>query len=141
MSLTRVVVTGLGVVSPLGVGVEVNWRRLIENQCGIGKLDESEHDGIPCRIAARVPIRSDENQDDGSLNFAEYFPRMSELKSMSLASAFALIAAQQAIDQSQVNSLVSSFFFFHFHFALKSYFQVRSNDDVSVFRLVTDSQV
>ena len=103
-SLTRVVVTGLGIVSPLGVGVEVNWRRLLENRCGIGRLNEPEYDGIPCRVAARVPISSDQDQRDGSLYLANYFPRQSDLKSMSLASAYALIAAQEAIEHSQVNA-------------------------------------
>jgi 3-oxoacyl-[acyl-carrier-protein] synthase II len=99
MSISRIVITGLGVVSPLGVGIELNWRRLLENYSGIVPLDEVEYAGIPCRIAGRVPIGS----ENGSLNFSSYFPRMSELKSMSLASAFALVAAQEAIEQSQVN--------------------------------------
>lgn len=103
MSLTRVVITGLGVVSPLGVGVEFNWRRLLENYSGIVPLDETEYAGIPCRVAGRVPISTENTNENGSLNFSSYFPRMSELKSMSLASAFALVAAQEAIEQSQVN--------------------------------------
>jgi 3-oxoacyl-[acyl-carrier-protein] synthase II len=103
MSVGRVVVTGLGVVSPLGVGVELNWRRLIENYSGIGPLDETDYTGIPCRVAGRVPMSSETNTQDGSLNFSNYFPRMSDLKPLSLASAFALVAAQEAIEQSQVN--------------------------------------
>jgi 3-oxoacyl-[acyl-carrier-protein] synthase II len=102
MSISRVVITGLGVVSPLGVGVELNWRRLLENYSGIVPLDEPEYTGIPCRVAGRVPISSENKTSDGSLNFSSYFSRMSELKSMSLASAFALVAAQEAIEQSQV---------------------------------------
>jgi len=102
MSISRVVITGLGVISPLGVGVELNWHRLLENYSGIVPLDEAEYAGIPCRIAGRVPISSENKNHDGSLNFSLYFPRMSELKSMSLASAFALVAAQEAIEQSQV---------------------------------------
>jgi 3-oxoacyl-[acyl-carrier-protein] synthase II len=103
MSVSRVVVTGLGVVSPLGVGVEINWRRLLENYSGIVQLNQKEYDGIPCRVAGCVPIKSENQNQDGSLNFSDYFSRMSELKSMSLASAFALVAAQEAIEQSQVN--------------------------------------
>jgi 3-oxoacyl-[acyl-carrier-protein] synthase II len=106
MSISRVVITGLGVVSPLGVGVELNWRRLLDNYSGIVALHEKEYEGIPCRIAGRVPM----NSENGSLNFSNYFPRMSELKSMSLAGAFALVACQEAIEQSQVKKFI--FFFF-----------------------------
>ena len=108
MSITRVVVTGLGVVSPLGVGVEINWRRLLENHSGIGQLDGEEYAGIPCRVAARVPISNENKSHDGALNFSSYFSRMSDLKSMSLASAFAVVAAQEAIEQSQVRIYSSS---------------------------------
>lgn len=108
MSLNRVVVTGLGVVSPLGVGVQWNWRRLLENQSGISSLSEPEYEGIPCRVAGRVPMSSENQTSDGSLNLSSYFSRMSDLKSMSLASAFALVAAQEAIEQSQVK-IFSSF--------------------------------
>lgn len=102
MSLTRVVVTGLGVVSPLGVGVERNWRRLLDNCSGLVALDDDAYAGIPCRVAGRVPIRSEQHTDDGALNWSDYFTRMSDLKSMSLASAFALVATQEAIEQSQL---------------------------------------
>ena len=108
MSVTRVVITGLGVVSPLGVGVELNWRRLLANHSGLGPLTEPEYASIPCRVAARVPIRTESNHQEGSLHFPEHFPRMSELKSMTLASAYALIAAQEAVDQSQVRREHSS---------------------------------
>ena len=107
MSLSRVVITGLGVVSPLGVGVEINWRRLLDNYSGIVSLDPAEYAGIPCQVAGRVPISSENKNQDGSLNFSDYFTRMSELKSMSLASAFALVAAQEAIERSQVNNYFS----------------------------------
>ncbi len=106
MSVSRVVITGLGVVSPLGVGVELNWRRLLDNYSGIVSLDEVEYAGIPCRIAGRVPMSSENKNQDGSLNFSNYFTRMSDLKSMALASAFALVASQEAIEQSQVKHLV-----------------------------------
>ena len=103
MSISRVVITGLGIVSPLGVGVELNWRRLLNNDSGVVSLDETEYAAIPCRVAGRVPMKSENKSQDGSLDFANYFPRMSDLKSMSMASAFAAVAAQEAIEQSQVN--------------------------------------
>ena len=104
MSVNRVVITGLGVVSPLGVGVKLNWHRLLNNYSGIVSLDQTEYVGIPCRIAGRVPMNSENTNQDGSLNLTNYFPRLSDLKSMSLANMFALIAAQEAIEQSQVTN-------------------------------------
>lgn len=51
----RVVVTGLGVVSPLGCGVETNWRRLIAGEHGFRRIDTFETDDLACQIAAIIP--------------------------------------------------------------------------------------
>ncbi|CEP15492.1 hypothetical protein [Parasitella parasitica] len=52
----RVVVTGLGIVSPLGVGVKTVWKNLLASQCGIVSLAEREgYEKLPVRIAAEVP--------------------------------------------------------------------------------------
>lgn len=54
--MRRVVVTGLGLVTPLGVGVKHVWRNLIAARCGIQSLDgRSEYDGLPSRVAGLVP--------------------------------------------------------------------------------------
>ena len=53
--MRRVVVTGLGLVSPLGVGVEPVWRRLINGESGAGRIEKFDVSGIPCHIAAEVP--------------------------------------------------------------------------------------
>jgi 3-oxoacyl-[acyl-carrier-protein] synthase II len=55
MSLRRVVVTGLGLVTPLGSGVEVSWRRLIEGQSGIRPITRFNVDDLPAKIAGLVP--------------------------------------------------------------------------------------
>ena len=53
--MRRVVVTGLGMVSPLACGVEATWRRLIAGESGAGKVESIEVSDIPCQIAAQVP--------------------------------------------------------------------------------------
>ncbi|WP_114391887.1 beta-ketoacyl-ACP synthase II [Oleisolibacter albus] len=53
--MRRVVVTGLGMVSPLGVGVQHNWDRLIAGQSGIRAIDSFDVSDLPCRIAGMVP--------------------------------------------------------------------------------------
>jgi 3-oxoacyl-(acyl-carrier-protein) synthase len=56
MTQRRVVVTGLGLVTPLGVGVNTVWKNLLQGQCGIVSLAEREgFEKLPVRIAAEVP--------------------------------------------------------------------------------------
>ncbi|QGM47602.1 beta-ketoacyl-ACP synthase II [Methylocystis heyeri] len=56
--MRRVVVTGLGIVSPLGCGVDVNWKRLIAGECGFKRIDTFEVSDLACQIAAMVPRAS-----------------------------------------------------------------------------------
>ncbi|MCA8909789.1 MAG: beta-ketoacyl-ACP synthase II [Rhodospirillaceae bacterium] len=53
--MRRVVVTGLGLLTPLGAGVEVNWSRLLAGRSGIGKIRGFEVEDLPSRIAGQVP--------------------------------------------------------------------------------------
>lgn len=53
--MRRVVITGLGVISPLGRGVEHNWKRLLNGDSGISKIEDIDLKDIPVRIAGRVP--------------------------------------------------------------------------------------
>ena len=53
--MRRVVVTGLGVISPLGRGVEHNWKCLIEGKSGIKKIENVDLKDIPVSIAGQVP--------------------------------------------------------------------------------------
>src|SRR5207247_1023997 len=52
--MNRVVITGLGVVSPLGVGMEPTWRMLIEGRSGISRIEAFDTTGYRCRIAGQV---------------------------------------------------------------------------------------
>jgi len=56
--MRRVVVTGIGLVTPLGCGREVVWERLLAGQSGLGPIEHFETDDLACRIAGLVP-RSD----------------------------------------------------------------------------------
>ena len=53
--MRRVVVTGLGMVTPLGVGVDHNWSQIIAGETGIGRITGFEVDDLACQIAGQVP--------------------------------------------------------------------------------------
>jgi len=47
-------VTGLGLVTPLGIGVETNWTALLKGRSGVGRISRFDGEGLPCRLAAEV---------------------------------------------------------------------------------------
>ena len=53
--MRRVVVTGLGVVSPLASGTEATWKRLLNNESGIRGIQSFDVQDLPCKIAGQVP--------------------------------------------------------------------------------------
>ena len=53
--MRRVVVTGLGLVTPLGVGVDFVWDNLIKGNSGIGKIENFDTEDLPVKIAAQIP--------------------------------------------------------------------------------------
>ena len=63
--MRRVVVTGLGMVTPLGSGVETTWSRLLAGKSGAVRVAEFEVGDLPCQIACRIP-RGDGS--DGTFN-------------------------------------------------------------------------
>lgn len=80
----RVVVTGLGAITPLGVGTGELWRALLEGRHGIRELTDEEFDGLPVRIAGTVPV------DPAGL-----LPRQAARR-MNRAAQFAVLAAREA---------------------------------------------
>ncbi len=51
----RVVITGVGLVTPLGGDADTTWRRLLEGESGVATIDTFKVDDLPCRVAAMVP--------------------------------------------------------------------------------------
>jgi 3-oxoacyl-[acyl-carrier-protein] synthase II len=94
--MRRVVVTGIGLVTPLGVGAESVWKRLIEGQSGIRAIQNFDVSDLPAKIAGQVP-----RGDTASGNFnADDWVSPKEQRKMDEFIVYALSAAAQAIDDS-----------------------------------------
>ncbi len=92
----RVVVTGMGIVSPLGLGVENVWRRLTAGESGISAIQSFDTKDLPAKIAGQVPTGA---KADGKLDLAEWIP-VKDQKKMDRFIQLALVAAQEAVEDS-----------------------------------------
>ncbi|MFN3746190.1 MAG: beta-ketoacyl-ACP synthase II [Hyphomicrobiaceae bacterium] len=91
--MQRVVVTGLGLVTPLGCGVEPTWSRLIEGRSGARRITEFEVADLSCQIAAFVP-RGDGT--GGSFN-PDQWMEPKEQRKVDDFIIYAMAAAEQAL--------------------------------------------
>ena len=94
--MRRVVVTGLGLVTPLGSGVETVWKRLIAGESGAGRVDSFDVSDLPCQIACQVPRGDGSN---GTFN-ADEFMEPKEQRKVDDFIIYAIAAASQAIQDS-----------------------------------------
>jgi 3-oxoacyl-[acyl-carrier-protein] synthase II len=98
MELRRVVVTGLGLVTPLGCGVEATWANILAGKSGARRIDDFEIDDIACQIAHRIP-RGDYAQ--GMYNPDEWM-EVKEQRKVDDFIVYAMAAATQAIQDAGV---------------------------------------
>ncbi|CAG5884298.1 unnamed protein product, partial [Menidia menidia] len=91
----RVVITGIGLVCPLGTGTALPWECLIKGHSGVVALNSEEYRAVPCKVAALVPRGTDEGQF-----MEEKFASRGEINSMSPATVMALGAAKVALQDS-----------------------------------------
>lgn len=93
MAANRVVVTGLGLCTPLGLGTRRVWQRLINGESGVTSLQETpEYADIPSKVVGVVPRGAGEGQFD-----EKDWVSGSERRQMALCSVYALAAADEAI--------------------------------------------
>jgi 3-oxoacyl-[acyl-carrier-protein] synthase II len=92
--MRRVVVTGLGLVTPLACGTEQTWQRLVAGQSGIKRIEKFDVSDITCKIAGQVP-RGD--GADGSFNPDEWMEPKEQRKVDDFI-IFAMAAAGQALN-------------------------------------------
>ncbi len=91
--LRRVVVTGMGMVTPLGCGVEPTWKRLINGESGASRIDRFEVSDLACKIACQVPRGDGSN---GSYN-PDQWMEAKEQRKVDEFIVFAICAATQAL--------------------------------------------
>ncbi|MCW8908304.1 MAG: beta-ketoacyl synthase N-terminal-like domain-containing protein, partial [Sedimenticola sp.] len=91
-----IVITGMGMISPLGCGVKPVWERLTAGQSGIGLIDRFDTEDFPIRIAGLVPGIE---QDPEAGFDVEGLIVKKERKKLDLFTVYAMAAAQQALEQ------------------------------------------
>ena len=96
--MRRIVVTGMGVVSPLGTGVEAAWARLIAGQSGLRRLPADLAPDVPAQVAGTVQSKTEDTEAGFDLDAA--VPGKDQ-KKMDRFIQFALAAADEAIAQAK----------------------------------------
>ena len=93
--MRRVVITGMGMVTPLGLGVEHNWSSILQGKSGIGPIEGFDVSDISCRIAGQVPV----GDEEGALDMDAFIAPKDQRK-LDKFIQFGLVAAQEAIEDS-----------------------------------------
>ncbi len=94
--MRRVVVTGMGIACPLGVGVGTVWKRLIEGESGITAIESFDVSDLPAKIAGQIPVGP---RAEGKLDLNEWVP-VKDQRKMDRFIQFALVAATEAVEDS-----------------------------------------
>jgi 3-oxoacyl-[acyl-carrier-protein] synthase II len=92
--MRRVVVTGIGMVTPLACGVEPTWQRLIKGESGARRIETFDVSDLPAKIACQVPRGDGSN---GSFN-PDQWMEPKEQRKVDDFIVFAMCAARQALD-------------------------------------------
>ena len=88
----RVVITGLGMVSPLGIGVEKTWQELVQGKSGVARITKFDPTGFDTQIAAEVKDFIPEN-----------FVEKKEIKRMDIFIQYAMASATMAVEDARLS--------------------------------------
>src|SRR5438270_476659 len=94
--MRRVVVTGMGMVTPLGCGVETTWKRLLAGESGARRIEKFNVEDLSAKIACQIP-RGDGS--DGTYN-PDQWMEPKEQRKVDDFIVYAMCAARQAIEDS-----------------------------------------
>ncbi|NIJ43084.1 3-oxoacyl-[acyl-carrier-protein] synthase II [Parvibaculum indicum] len=89
--MRRVVVTGVGMVSPLGCGAETTWKRILNGESGARKIEKFDVSDLPCKIAMPIP-----REGEGAFNPDDWMDAK-EAKRVDEFIVYAVSAATQAL--------------------------------------------
>jgi len=92
--MRRVVVTGMGLVTPLGLGIERVWGKLVAGVSGVGAIQSFDVSDLPSKIAAQVPLG---DRASGLFNADDWVPPKDQRR-MDRFIVFAMAAAIQAVE-------------------------------------------
>ena len=87
----RVVITGLGSISPIGNNVQTAWESIKNSKCGIDEITAFDNSGFKTKLAAEVK----------DYNVEKYFD-VKQSKRLDRSSQFAIIAAREAFEDSHI---------------------------------------
>ncbi len=90
--MCRVVVTGMGVISPIGNSVDVFWKNLTDGVCGVDKINRFDASNLKVSLDAEVK----------DFEPKAYYDTMQEIRKSDLFMQYAMGAARQAVDQSKI---------------------------------------
>lgn len=91
-----IVITGMGMVCPLGRGVKLVWQRLVAGRSGIGRIDRFDTTELPVKIAGTVP--DIENDPEAGFDVDSVVEKK-DRKKLDLFTLYAMAAAQEALEQ------------------------------------------
>ena len=94
--MRRVVITGMGIACPLGIGTEHVWKRLINGESGLSAIQSFDVGDLPAKVAGTIPKGT---KADGQLDMAEWVPPKDQRK-MDRFIQFAMVAATEAVEDS-----------------------------------------
>ena len=90
--MKRVVVTGLGLVTPLGCGVDYNWKNLLAGVSGAKIISKFNPENFKCKVACEVPLGL---SSDGKFDPEEWIEKK-EIKKIDDFIQFSMAASEQA---------------------------------------------
>ena len=97
--MRRVVVTGIGIVSPLGLGADHNWSAITAGKSGLRKIRTFDASDLPSQVAGEVPLATEGDAGAGALDINQYIDPK-EQKKMDRFIHYGFVAAVDAVEDS-----------------------------------------